>query len=673
MTVIIVPQRGSYRLIIYNGKKVLDTGVFGLTSTAKGYRPVDFKTRKPGRRNYQKVATKQLVDLIRTSSIWITNPDPALMAFLGDFQVSSKVAPLCRTCLLEDRVTVLNKKNGVKYGRERVCMDCAERELRREMGYLGQFGHRSFQHIRALLETYKDVDRVLGLLQPEQRDPSQTLFDRMEAVKPIKTRHITQVPVPPAFAKASGVEYLTPVQQLAVNGGLLEGKDLLVVSATASGKTFVGEMAGMKNLLEKGGRMLFLVPLVALANQKYFRFRERYKDLATVSLQTGTSRLNLPETRPVGERNMRAQIIVGTYEGVDTIFRNGRELKGVGTVVIDEVQNLEEPERGHRLDGLIARIKKTSPNAQFLYLSATIGAPNVLAKKLNAKLVRYDSRPVPLDRHLIFCERKKKVQFIKSMVREEFARRSSKGYQGQTIVFTNARARCHTLADAIGANVARPYHSGLTAKERRHVEELFGSQKIACVVTTAALAAGVDFPASQVVFDSLAMGIKWLTVQEFNQMLGRAGRPDFHDQGRIVLLAEPGGTYSRTSKVTEEEMAIALLKGEMEEVAPVYDIEGSSEEFAANAIVCKGDEAEVRWMEQQMVGTTEPVLETLQKHRLVRRKQGHIELSDLAGVMARHFIGVERLLLVRHLVRESDDPLEIVAEIDCTEARKEEA
>ena len=60
------------------------------------------------------------------------------------------------------------------------------------------------------------------------------------------------------------------------------------------------------------------------------------------------------------------------------------------------------------------------------------------------------------------------------------------------------------------------------------------------MVTTAALAAGVDFPASQVVFESLAMGIKWLNVHEFNQMLGRAGRPGYHDLGLVYILAEPG-------------------------------------------------------------------------------------------------------------------------------------
>jgi len=166
------------------------------------------------------------------------------------------------------------------------------------------------------------------------------------------------------------------------------------------------------------------------------------------------------------------------------------------------------------------------------------------------------------------------------------------------------------------------------------------------------------------------MGIKWLTVQEFTQMLGRAGRPDFHDEGKVVILAEPGGSYSRTAKGTEEEMAIALLKGEMEEVAPVYGLEASSEEFAANAVVCKGDGAEIRRMERVMVGTTEPVLDLLVSERLVRWQKGHVELSELATVMSRHFIGVERLLLIRQLVGEKDDPLDILAEIDCT-AREE--
>jgi helicase len=426
-------------------------------------------------------------------------------------------------------------------------------------------------------------------------------------------------------------------------------------------------MSGVKNYLEGRGRMLFLVPLVALANQKYERFSERYGAFAGTGLLTGVSRLNLPETRKVGDRNPGSPIVVGTYEGVDHMIRCGQRVKNIGTVVIDEVQMLEDTDRGHRLDGMIARLKYLAPQAQFLYLSATIGLPKVLAKKLDCTLVRYDARPVALERYLLFVERKQKIPTIKHLTTEEYKHTSSKGYRGQTIIFTNARARCHTIADALGMRAAA-YHAGLSSQERRDVETKFSRGKLMAVVTTAALGAGVDFPASQVIFDSLAMGREWLSVQEFNQMGGRAGRPDFHDLGRVVILAEPGGVYSRESQFTEEEVAMRLLKGEMEEVAPEHDEEGSSEEYVANAVVCHGNEQELERINTLMVGTMEPVLPLLISHRLVRRvEQGRIEMTPLARVMAEHFIGIRRLLRVVELSGRMDDPLEIIAELDCTE------
>ncbi|MDD1717655.1 MAG: DEAD/DEAH box helicase, partial [Methanoregulaceae archaeon] len=261
---------------------------------------------------------------------------------------------------------------------------------------------------------------------------------------------------------------------------------------------------------------------------------------------------------------------------------------------------------------------------------------------------------------------------IKRLTEEEFARTSTKGFRGQTIVFTYSRARCQLIADALGPGYSA-YHAGLTSQERREVESKFAAGKIKAVITTAALGAGVDFPASQVIFDSLAMGIKWLSVGEFNQMAGRAGRPDFHDSGRVVILAEPGCTYSRESKVTEEEMALLLLKGEMEEVAPHHSLEASGEEFVANAVVCRGDEHDLDGIQGLMVGSMEPVLPRLIEENLVRRTGGWIELTDMARVMARHFIGPVRLLEIRRLVREIDNPIEILAELEGIEEADDES
>jgi helicase len=174
-----------------------------------------------------------------------------------------------------------------------------------------------------------------------------------------------------------------------------------------------------------------------------------------------------------------------------------------------------------------------------------------------------------------------------------------------------------------------------------------------------------------VIFDALAMGRDWLSVQEFNQMAGRAGRPDFHDLGRVVILAEPGGSYSRENPYTEEQVAMRLLKGAMEEVAPVHDFEQSSEEYVANAVACNGEEADINRITGMMVGTTEPVLPDLIAHQLVEKKGTKLVMSPLAKVMAEHFIGMERLLEIIRLTKVMNEPEDIIAELESEDVHKE--
>ncbi|MBR6447531.1 MAG: DEAD/DEAH box helicase [Methanomicrobium sp.] len=669
MKLIISPNRGEYKLFLYDNHCVCAEGVITLVETSKGYRPKSYLLRGEGKRHFAHTPTKELISQLRSCDVVLTGEAKNFERFLDDLQIKYRFITVCRRCLLENKITPLKGKNEVKHGREVICIDCAMNELRREIGYMGKMGGLSTAHLEKLLMLYMDLDRILAMLEPEKIDLEHTVFDILESHKIIETTNIADLNLPAKFKEVCGVTKLMPVQHLCVQAGLLEGKDQLVVAATASGKTFIGEMAGNMNYFGGRGNMLFLVPLVALANQKYARFTERYPYMK-VSLLTGVSRINLPETKVNANRSTQANIIVGTYEGIDHILRTGKTLKNIGTVVIDEVQMLEDEDRGHRLDGLISRLKYLLPRAQFLYLSATIGMPHLLAEKLGAALVTYSERPVPLERHLIFVAKKEKIEAIKRLVTIEYRNKSSKGFRGQTIVFTNSRSRCHEIAEAIGKK-SMAYHAGLSAKERRDIEEKFEKGEISSVVTTAALAAGVDFPASLVIFDALAMGIKWLTVQDFYQMMGRAGRPDFHDLGKVVVLAEPGGNYSRDTKLTEEEVAISLLRGEMEEVAPVYDSEASSEEYIAHAVVCRGDSDGLKRMCATMVGEMNDVYPLLKKAGYITVKGDKVELSPFAKVMAEHFIGMERLDRIRMLLKRVDSPIEIAAELECEEAEED--
>ncbi|MCK9631737.1 MAG: DEAD/DEAH box helicase [Methanoregula sp.] len=672
MKIIVQPQKGgSYKLLFYDGRNVRGAGYVELQDTPRGPRPTKYRVKWGQKKEYRHTPSKDLVANLRESDVRLTKRDHPFETFLSDFQVTSGTVNACRMCLLDEKFTPLDTNNTVQFGKnEHICLDCGRRELRREVSHIGRLGRDGIAHLEQLLIQFRNLDRVLATLNPDKITMGAALFDKLEAHPVMTTAPLDELPLPRQFIDASGVKQLMPAQQLAVEAGLLYGKGLLVVAATASGKTFIGEMAGMKNYLEGRGRTLFLVPLVALANQKYERFTERYAKFAKTGLLTGVSRLNLPETRKVGDRNPQAPIIVGTYEGVDNMIRRGQRMQNIATVVIDEVQMLEDKERGHRLDGMIARLKYLAPQAQFLYLSATIGSPKVLAKKLNCTLVVYSERPVGLERYLLFVERKQKIPTIKQMTTDEYKRTSSKGFRGQTIIFTNARARCHTIADALGIRAAA-YHAGLSSVERRDVESRFLNGKLMAVVTTAALGAGVDFPASQVIFDALAMGRDWLSVQEFNQMAGRAGRPDFHDLGRVVILAEPGGSYSRENPFTEEEVAIRLLKGEMEEVAPEHDFEQSSEEYVANAIACGGEEADLNRINTMMVGSMEPVLPDLIANKLVEKHGTRLVMTPLARVMAEHFIGMERLLEIIRLTKTMKDPVEIIAELESEDVHTE--
>lgn len=88
--------------------------------------------------------------------------------------------------------------------------------------------------------------------------------------------------------EVEGIEALYPPQVKAVEKGILEGNNGVLAIPTASGKTFIAELAMLRQILEKGGKALYLVPLKALANQKYQEFKEKYEPLGiTVAQSTG--------------------------------------------------------------------------------------------------------------------------------------------------------------------------------------------------------------------------------------------------------------------------------------------------------------------------------------------------------------------------------------------------
>jgi helicase len=641
-----------------------------LSETSAGPRPAKFRIQdgssEDPRPPDEFVEIARRASRIRISQQTAKNARTEFQDMLSGYQLEATAVRTCRLCANRGRYSPITDETAIKYNREHICQDCAIRELERELSFTGQLTGAAQDRLEDLLLEVQDLDRITNLLEGNL-DSDLTKFDEISAttddVDPVPVSDLDLHPGVQGLLE-DRFDTLLPVQSLAVENGLVDGDDQLVVSATATGKTLVGEIAGLHRHLSGKGKMLFLVPLVALANQKHEDFEAEYGHLADVTIRVGASRL-----RDDGGRfDPDADVIVGTYEGIDHALRTGRDLGDIGTVVIDEVHNLQDDDRGHRLDGLISRLKHyteqrsaTHENyggAQWVYLSATVGNPRYLAEHLHANLVEFEERPVPIERHVTFADEPEKVRIENKLVRREFDRESSKGYQGQTIIFTNSRRRCNEISRKLEYPSA-PYHAGLDYGTRKTVERQFADQDLSAVVTTAALAAGVDFPASQVVFDTLAMGIEWLSVQEFEQMLGRAGRPDYHDRGKVYLLIEPDASYHGSMDATEDEIAFKLLKGEMEDVVAHYDEAQAVEETLANVTV--GGKA-VRRLNDRMLGEipTKQALGRLIEYDFI----DGFTPTPRGRAVVRHFLDPESAFTIIEAVHRGDDPYDIVADIE---------
>jgi len=183
---------------------------------------------------------------------------------------------------------------------------------------------------------------------------------------------------------------LRPAQEKSIKKGLLEGKNLLVCTPTASGKTLIAELAALKSIMENKGKAIYIVPLKALASEKYREFKRRYDKVAKIALSIGdidSSDSYLAEY----------DLIFCTSEKLDSLIRHHSPwLSNVKTVIIDEIHLLNDTERGPTLEILLTILKQLLKNVQIIGLSATIGNAEELAEWLNADLVVDDWRPVKL-------------------------------------------------------------------------------------------------------------------------------------------------------------------------------------------------------------------------------------------------------------------------------------
>ena len=406
--------------------------------------------------------------------------------------------------------------------------------------------------------------------------------------------HVRDLPVSAAVRghyRDSGIDELYPPQAAAVDAGITEGANVVAAIPTASGKTLIAELA----MLTADGPALYVVPLRALAREKY----ESFAELPGVSVGISTGDFDSP-AEELGDED----IVVATAEKVDSAIRNGASwVEDLACVVVDEVHLLGRPRRGPTLEVTLATLQRRAPGVQIVALSATIDNPDDVADWLDAELVESTWRPVSLrtgvyadgsvafdddstlavdvdadderDDHdtevtaalvadaiddggqcLAFVRSRREAEALATRLAQEdlvapgsaqttldgaASGATSAADLADDIRDSGATETGRRLAAAVESGVGF-HHAGLVSEHRALVESAFRDRTLGVICATPTLAAGVNVPARRVVVRDLERytgeEMSPLPVLEVHQMCGRAGRPHLDPYGEAVLVGD---------------------------------------------------------------------------------------------------------------------------------------
>jgi helicase len=398
---------------------------------------------------------------------------------------------------------------------------------------------------------------------------------------------ISEIDMPDAvkgFYIESGISELYPPQEKAVEAGLFEGRNILAAVPTASGKTMIAEMAMLKSI-SNGGKCLYIVPLRALASEKYARFKE-FQEL---DVQAGVSTGDLDSR---DEWLGRRDIIVATSEKTDSLIRNGAPwIKDITVIVADEVHLLDSPDRGPTLEVTLARLMQMNPDAQIIALSATVGNAKEMAQWLDAALVDSEWRPIDLKEGVFFggtIKFQNSPRTVEHKYKDDLTDLvyDTLNEGGQCLVFESSRRNAEASARRLGQTFGKSlgssgspgheysvkldslanqvldtgetqitrrlaqcvrggaafHHAGLLSEQRKLIEDGFRNNLIKVLSSTPTLAAGLNMPARRVIIRGYRRynpnyGMVPIPVLEYKQMAGRAGRPGLDPYGESVLIS----------------------------------------------------------------------------------------------------------------------------------------
>ncbi len=333
---------------------------------------------------------------------------------------------------------------------------------------------------------------------------------------------------------------------------LFSGNNVILNTPTGSGKSLVAAAFHFKALCG-GERSVYTCPIKALVNEKFLALCRDFGP-ENVGMMTGDASVN-----------PRAPVLCCTAEILANIALARGEHSDLLAVIMDEFHYYSDAERGYAWQVPLLTLSR----ARFLLMSATLGATAFFEKELHrltgapCVTVRSDHRPVPLQFeysetplqervaalladnrapvYLVHFTQRSAAEAAQSLMSLDVCTKEEKAALQQELErfrFSSpyGKEMKRWLRHGIGV-----HHAGLLPKYRILVETLAQRGLLKLICGTDTLGVGINVPIRTVVFTQLWKydGEKSavLSVRDFRQVAGRAGRKGYDDQGYVIVQA----------------------------------------------------------------------------------------------------------------------------------------
>ncbi|XP_031554350.1 activating signal cointegrator 1 complex subunit 3-like [Actinia tenebrosa] len=415
------------------------------------------------------------------------------------------------------------------------------------------------------------------LILPEKHPPHTELLD----LQPLPVSALNNV----SYQMLYKFTHFNPVQTQVFHTVYNTDHNVLLGAPTGSGKTAVAELAIFR-VFEKypGSKTVYIAPLKALVRERIEDWKVRFGQKLGKRVIELTGDV-APDARSISQ----ADVIVTTpekWDGISRSWQTRNYVRAVKLLVIDEIHLLGD-DRGPVLEVIVSRSNfissHTENKVRVVGLSTALANAQDLADWLDIGTAgmfnfRPSVRPVPLEVHITGFPGKHYCPRMATMNKPTFKAILTHSPDKPVLVFVSSRRQTRlTALDLIAFLAAEDnpkqwlhmpeeemdfilrsihdnnlkltlsfgiglHHAGLHEHDRKTIEELFVNQKIQILIATSTLAWGVNFPAHLVVikgteyFDGKTCRYVDFPITDVLQMMGRAGRPQFDDQGTAVIL-----------------------------------------------------------------------------------------------------------------------------------------